>query len=630
MESLKRVNLPNEFTSYLEQNYYSKITELSTLEAIINDPEFLKAPLKHVALFSDHGIQHGRDIANKIIQVLHQVNGLLIPARDCIRLEFMVGYGVMLAYLHDIGLKNYSAFGRAIHPEFAAQLVFTKDFDRLIDALWQENSGGVPWRLLNLSVRGLLPQNPQLVLRELLSMSMCHSKSKVPIDLLNDVQTLRKTMQVAVGTELHYLYHLQHVAKAEKQLAQAQQQDSVEIPQLREKLNQARTQLQQFVTSKNPVELLNENLQQYYQDCEHESFTWLTSTQVEVQALVLDVIDTQRVLRCADAFRERGTAFKTSAGYEVLVNPNNAHAVYVLRSRDRKKLFHLEGKDPISAGEANMSGADLDQDGNLRVSFACGSFSSAEALQWGAFSAAVVINDIQADVIASFRRPPETPPDLLPPRKLEQHMKILIEDTADNLEFAELVCEQLLQINPALLHRVQPVVSLQGADITEVKRYLSGMQPNWNMDEKRSLLNRIAQTGHKVDQMDLENAFNEVKVIRTKTGEVLIENGSPSWFVYIPFSEGLRVFPSGTPVSQSAIPWEQIGSTGVIRCTVHHVQVVAERDVTLLMIPKQIYLKYWYRPYSVQEFTKLCLQQSSSLISQPQDTQTVSTIKPAS
>lgn len=98
---LSSVNLPEQFTSYLEQNYYAKITELSMLETLVDDPAFLNAPLKHVALFSDHGIDHGRDIANKIIQVMHRINGLLIPAREGSRFEFMVGYSVMLAYLHD-------------------------------------------------------------------------------------------------------------------------------------------------------------------------------------------------------------------------------------------------------------------------------------------------------------------------------------------------------------------------------------------------------------------------------------------------------------------------------------------------------------------------------------------------
>lgn len=609
-----QVNLPEAFTTYLEQNYYSKITELSSLEVIVNDPDFLNAPLKHVALFSDHGISHGQDIANKIIRVLHQINGLLIPQRDTTRLEFMVGYGVILAYLHDIGLKNYTTFGRSVHPEFAAQLVFTQDFDSLIDLLWQQNSGGLAWNLLNLSMRGLLPQSPKIVLRELLSLSLCHSKSKVPIETLNDLPQLRQTMQSAIGTELHYLYHLQQVAAAEKQLKLAEKTQGYEGLKWYGVIDQAKAALQAFTANKPPQELLNQEGRRYYQDFA-DSFAWLTSPHAEVQAFALDVIDTLRALRCADAFRERGATFKTSAGYEVFVNRDNAHAVYALRSRDRSSLFCLEGKDPVSAGEANMTGADLDREGNLRVSFACGSFPNPEAQQWAIYSAAVVINDIQADVIESFRRL-EISPDLPPPRQLEREMKILIEDTADSMNFAELVCKELCRLNPTLRHRIQPVVSLQGADLNEVKRYLNGVQPDWNLDKRQMLLDRIATTGHKVDAINPEHAFNEVRVVQVEAGEVLIEQGSFSCFVYIPFAEGLRVLSSSStlrPVSS----WIQVGNIEVIRASVHYERVVAEQSLSLLMIPQETYLRYWYSPYSVQEFTTLCISQIMQPALQP-------------
>ncbi len=607
------INLPKAFTTYLEQNYYSKITELSTLEVIINDPDFLNAPLKHVALFSDHGISHGQDIANKIIRVLHQINGLLIPQRDATRLEFMTGYGVVLAYLHDIGLKNYTAFGRAVHPEFAAQLVFTQEFDSLIDLLWQQNSGSIAWNLLNLSTRGLLSQSPQVVLRELLSLSLCHSKSKVPIETLNNLPKLRQTMQTAIGTELHYLYYLQQVTAAEKQLKLAEKTQGYEGLRWYGVINQAKAEVQAFTAGKSPEELLNQEVQRYYPNFE-DSFAWLTSPHPEVQAFTQDVIDALRALRCADAFRERGATFKTSAGYEVFINRDNAHAVYALRSRDRSSLFCLEGKDAISAGEANMTGADLDREGNLRVSFACGSFSNPEAQQWAIHSAAVVINDIQADVIESFRRS-DLPPDLPTPKRLERQMKILVEDTADNVNFAERVCEELCHLNPTLCDRIQPVVSLQGANLNEVKRYLSGVQPDWNLDKQQALLDRIAKTGHKVDAIDPEQAFAEVRLVQVEVGEVLIEQGSASCFVYIPFAEGLRVLcPS---FSQAVPPWIQVGDVEVIRASIRHQRVVAEQNLSLLMIPREVYLRYWYHPYTVQEFTAFCTNQAMQHALQP-------------
>jgi hypothetical protein len=47
-------------------------------------------------------------------------------------------------------MRDFSAFGRAMHPEFAAQAVFRGDFDDLVDAIYEENSGNAPWRALSL------------------------------------------------------------------------------------------------------------------------------------------------------------------------------------------------------------------------------------------------------------------------------------------------------------------------------------------------------------------------------------------------------------------------------------------------------------------------------------------------
>lgn len=54
------------------------------------------------------------------------------------------------------------------------------------------------------------------------------------------------------------------------------------------------------------------------------------------------------------------------------------------------------------------------------------------------------------------------------------------------------------------------------------------------------VLGRVMKTGYKVEEIDLEKAFNEVRIVWIEAGELLIERGSSSHFIYIPFSEGLR------------------------------------------------------------------------------------------
>ena len=108
-----------EIRSLIEQRYYAKINAQARLDYFINDPEFLRNPDEHVALYPDHGVAHVRDVARQILRVLDNVHGVLIPARSASRFQFMRALAVMVSYAHDIGMMDYSRFGRAMHAEFA-------------------------------------------------------------------------------------------------------------------------------------------------------------------------------------------------------------------------------------------------------------------------------------------------------------------------------------------------------------------------------------------------------------------------------------------------------------------------------------------------------------------------------
>ncbi|KPV46022.1 hypothetical protein SE17_43745, partial [Kouleothrix aurantiaca] len=166
---------------------------------------FYTDPAAHLALFNDHGIVHVRDVAQQVLRVLDHIHGGLIASREEERLQgFMKSYGVLSALLHDIGMIDFRPFGRAMHPEFASQAVFDPAFDHIIDAIWQGDCGGIASRLRDLA--SALGQEPRLVLRELLALSNCHSKSKVPVAVLNDRLRLRAHMQQTIGDDLQVQY----------------------------------------------------------------------------------------------------------------------------------------------------------------------------------------------------------------------------------------------------------------------------------------------------------------------------------------------------------------------------------------------------------------------------------------
>jgi hypothetical protein len=593
--SLDRCIAP-QIRSAIEQKYYARINAQAQLQQALKDPLFLQNPSAHVALFADHGVVHVRDVAQQILQVLEAIHGVLIPARDAERFSWMKNYGVLVAYAHDIGMIDLSLFGRAMHPEYATQAVLGIEFDDIVDQLWADDRGKVAARLIQLTHMGALDQTPNVVLRELLTMVNCHSKSKVPVSLLNDPAQLRQMMQTVVATDLNYLYCQQRLNKA-----QGAAHSAASIDQPSTSLLEAEAALEQAARAGRVSAVLNERLHGVYADFERDAFQWLESSHVAARQLVADVVDTLRALRCADALRQRGTMLKTSGNYEVFVDQRTSNAIYALRLDD-EHLYLLEIPDRISAGEANMASSELDKEGNLRISFHHGMFSDQDTILNAAYSAALVVNDIQTDVIESLQRPNDVAQTAL---KQPANIQILIESVDDNTAFADLVCQQLHSLNPIAARQARIVASLQASSALERIRYLRSAELDWALTCRQEMLQKIAHYGHKTERIDPIEGFKEVRQIDLRAGETLIESGAPSGFVYIPLGEGLRILPLGGYQAFAIQPWMPVGVTGVIRGSIRNAGVVAEQDLSLLAIPKGVFLKHWHHTYSPQEFAQL-------------------------
>lgn len=559
--------LPESLCTWIEQRYYAKVNAQARFEVLIEDQRFWDAPRAHVGMYSDHGVVHVRDVARQMIHLLDTIHGLLITLRPPERLDpFMKGYGVTLVYLHDIGMVDFSPSGRSMHPEYAAQTVFTAPFDTWIETLLEENVGGMASRLKSLARMRALSQPPELVLREMLALSMVHSKSKVPISVLNDRTTLRAVMQQSLLTDLPTLYFQQQQAKGNR--------NATSTPA--------------------PSTTQRELLDRYYADFERDSFSWLVATGSEIESFVDDVIDTLRALRAADALRQRGTVEKSSGGYEVFISQQTGGAIYAFRLGN-DQMYLVEIHDPISAGEANIASTDLDRAGNLRISFHRGAFASEAAQMRAVSDTATVVRDIQADVIESFYRPDDAA------SKTSDKIETWLESTDDSPNFVDLVAAQLRSLDPVGAAQVKIVPSLDNVPELERKRYLAVDDIQWSEDERHVLLDRMAQSGCKTDSIHIDTAFRHVRCIHLKRGETLIEANEPAGMVYVPLGDGLTVVPLGGYDSFSVQAWMPLGSTGVIRGALRNGKVIAEQPVSTLMIPKDVYLRHWHATYTVAE-----------------------------
>jgi hypothetical protein len=557
---------------YIEQAYYVRVGEQSKLENLISNPLFLENAAKDPAFFSDHGVVHVRDVAKQILRVLQTINGILIPHRSTQQMEsFLYGYGVALAYLHDIGMSDLSTFGRAMHPEFAAQSVFDGSLDDVIATMWNDNCGNIAWHLSQLFTAGVLKRDPEIVFRELLALSIGHSKSKTPVTILDDPAVLRKHMQLTLRQNLRHLYRQQQLAKGKS------------LPE-------------DFSFDEEPPKYLGK----FYADFEKEAFDWLIDESAKARQLVNDVTDTLRALRCADALRQRGTVEKTSGGYEIYASQKTGDCVIALRLGGNRLYLMELPNNPDGAGESNIASSEFNPEGNLRIAFHRGSFENQEAQSRSAYSTAYVIHDFLRDTVDSFWRAAP-----IHSVKSSKEIQVLLESADDDPHFAELVQEQICQLSPQLRDQIQIVPSLRNVSELERARYLEAKELDWDVEQRQSILDKIYQAGQKLTSFDPVDGFKHVKFIGLQAGEKLIEAGAPSSFVYFPLGAGLKIIPLGGYQSFSVAAWTPLGTTGVIRGDIRNADIVAEQPVSLLMLPKEIYLRYWYVPYSPAELKNL-------------------------
>jgi hypothetical protein len=185
-------------------------------------------------------------------------------------------------------------------------------------------------------------------------------------------------------------------------------------------------------------------------------------------------------------------------------------------------------------------------------------------------------------------------------------LQIFLEDADDNPAFASLVREQLCTLSPQLRGRVHVVPrnrpGQQAAEPTyEDARYAAASTLTWNRAEQRVAAARLARGGHNMAAVQLDTAFDQVRLIHLRAGETLFEAGTAARFVYIPLGEGLIGVPLGGYRPFASPAWLPVGSTGVIRGAQRNATIYATCDLALLVIPQAVYLNAWHRPYQRAE-----------------------------
>jgi hypothetical protein len=562
-------HLPADVRAILEERFWRPVEDAARLEALEGDRPIASASGVHPTLFADHGVVHVRDVAAGVVDLAETAEGVLFPARDDDRRSFVVDLAVLLAYLHDVGMHDSSPEGRRIHALVAAHLPFSGALDDVLDRI-ASGEGAVVRRIADVHAAAPFRVEPRIVLRELASLAVAHSKSTIPAGLLADVSGLRRALQHVLLADLEW-----HRATEESEAGNGSR----------------------------PAAAASANVH-WYADPERDAYAWLDSTEPPHRALADDAIDAVRLVRAADALRQRGTKLRTAAGYEIFVDAETGRAVFALRTARNDRLLLLRTDSPLSAGEANLRGAFVTPYGDLRVSFHRGRFSSPEAAAAARIATARVVADIGADLLGAFgaRRPSPDLPEL--PRD-PSDMRVEIERPHDDPSFADAVAAAIARHDVALAGRVAVVADLEGAAAVERARYFRATVVRGEDEEAERILGALGAHGMKVAAVDRLAAFEDVRHAHVDAGEVVLEAGSWPSFVYVATGPGLRVQPLGGYEEEDVPAWVPVGITGVVRQAERNSTIVAEVAVDVLVIPGELFAREWFRPYEPHEIDEL-------------------------
>ena len=144
--------LSKDLRSILEERFWRRVEENSTLEAVSDDGWVISTLGLHPALFADHGIVHVRDVAAGVVELARIADGTLFPPRPPDRQDFVVGLAVLIAYIHDAGMHDPTPEGRRIHALHAAQIPFSGQMDDVIAQLLA-SGGPVASRIISMPRR---------------------------------------------------------------------------------------------------------------------------------------------------------------------------------------------------------------------------------------------------------------------------------------------------------------------------------------------------------------------------------------------------------------------------------------------------------------------------------------------
>ena len=344
----------------------------------------------------------------------------------------------------------------------------------------------------------------------------------------------------------------------------------------------------------------------WYSDPARDAYAWLDSPHAAHRALVDDAIDAVRLVRAADALRQRGTTLRTAAGYEIFIDADSGAAVFALRTAGNDRLLLLRADSPLSAGEANLRCAFVTPHGDLRIAFHRGRFSSRSG----------GVRRLRGDRPGRRRhrrrraRGVRVPASLAPTSgaaaATRRPCEVELERPADEPSFADAVAAALARRDPSLGARVAVVADLEGAASAERARYHRGIGVPADSDEATGILRALGERGMKVSAIDRGRAFEDVRRVRRRRRRGARRRRDVAG-VRVPrdragAAERSRSAGTSTPTCRRGCRSASPASCAAPSATAPSWR---SRPWRCVMIPGELFVREWFHPYEEHEVTDL-------------------------
>lgn len=543
-------------------------------------------------VFTDHGLQHPLDI----LEIAHEsVDRVSKPLRwnadQVARAKSILDLQVPM---HDIVAGGDL---RKIHPEVASLDAFSPAFDSVLDDIWKANPPSkIVQDLKTLHSSGKLKQDPKLVLREIISMSNTHSKSRVPREYLQyeNIQKLRDTMIRTVSNPVQF-----HLLNEQISALQKKKKTNPDLA------STYQTQIDQLEKEKLSLKK-NQDFERFYQDANTEPFAWLKDP--DMASFNRDFLLTEKILSVADASRQRSTATRTSGGHQAVHDLDTGEAYLLIEDPNTREMIAMKSTDALHSGESNIFSSAFDNDSvNYRVVLNHGAYPNADAYNRSVKNTGIAVKDIAGDALIFGDNQKLI---IEAPVVLKKDARgTWVNDPQVGLDFATAVAESVRSAHPGKKIDVVESSDEAIARAINIKNGIRREQLIYNQAiggptfwEKAIATQGLLARQGLANSKSIEEALRSAKVLTLKKGDKLLSQGSGGDFVYIALDNGFRIKPkeySHTIPSFATKPGMIVGDAGVLRGGERNADVYVARDTAqVLMIPSKVYKEHLLEAHS--------------------------------